>query len=724
MNLNNFSVLELIKAVVVLVWIIAGFILFYEDLTLIDEEVETVTPQEKETVKVIEKTIIKETVVVQSVPAPTLKAAPLPPVSEGDDTGSEEDNALANVIFFKKPIQSKKDFYERLPDAEKKEFKSLFIDEGPKHLVPSLQYTIGQNNDPFFTRAFNDIYAYRKVISPALLKRLTDEMVSLAGTDVEAQSLLLEAATRTAYAARTHRDHLALAQTLSAQDIELQKQHLKPKGKYVYSYVRQAIILEKQGKNEEALAVVEDALTRQLDDRTKGNFKARKERLLGLVKPKVVVLDLPKPTAKKPVLPPVAATDAEDDGEPNVMENVEFFKNPIVDRPEFYDQLTDAEKKEFRSYFVDLKEAHLVQGLVYTIQGDNKDYFKRVFNYVYLFRKTISLSLLVKLTHELLHLAGSDEETKTLIYETASRTAYYRRKDTKFLEQVEAWCLSDIDLHRSSFNSKNQYVYSFVRYAIVLEKQDRIPEALDLVKDALTRKLDDRTQGNYPERQIRLLGKMPKAPEPVKEEEPEEEVQDEAELENIQIFKTEIKAREGFYESLTADEQQEFDRYFVHEGSEHLAKELQYVKGGNNNQFFTKVFNFIYRYRKLISLGLLVKLSDELQSFTSGDPTVQTILYELAIRVAYFRRKVPAYLETAERWSRTDVQLHRTTLNSLNQYVYSFTRLAIILEKKKVFKEALELVEDALKRELNDKTRTGYEGRKVRILKKMAAIKS
>jgi hypothetical protein len=721
MNFNNMSLLELIKTLVVLVWIIAGFILFYEDLTLIDVEEETVPLAEK---KVIEKTtVIKETVVIQAA-APALVAPPLPPVSDQDDAGSEEDNVLANVIFFKKPIQSKNDFYDRLPEQEKKEFKSLFIDEGPKHLAKTLQYTPGQNNDPFFTRVFNDIYAYRKSISPSLLKRLTDELLALAGNDYAAQSLLLEAATRTAYAARSNTNQAQLAKTLSAQDIALQKQHLKPQGKYVYSYVRQAILLEKEGKIEEALAVVEDALSCKLDDRTKGNYQARKERLLKLMQPKEVVLNLPKPTAKKPALPPVSKTDAEDDGDQNVMEQVSFFKGTINDRPEFYDKLSDAEKKEFKRYFVDQQADHLVKGLVYTIQGDNQDYFKRVFNYIYLFRKTISLSLLTKLTDELLYLAGSDEETQSLIYETASRTAYYRRQDKAYLNEVETWCSKDIELQRSTFNTKNSYVYSYVRYAIVLEKADRIPEALDVVEDALNRQLDDRTQGNYAERKVRLLGKMPKAPEPVKEDEPEEEAQDEAELENIQIFKTAIKARAGFYESLTADEQTEFDRYFVNEGPEHLAKELQYVKGGNNDQFFTKVFNYIYRYRKLISHGLLVKLSDELQSFTAGDPDVQTILYELAIRVAYFRRKIQSYLDTSEQWSRLDVALHRSTLNSRSKYVYSFTRLAIILEKKKLFKEALELVEDAMSRGLNDKTRTGYEGRKVRILKKMAANKS
>jgi hypothetical protein len=216
--------------------------------------------------------------------------------------------------------------------------------------------------------------------------------------------------------------------------------------------------------------------------------------------------------------------------------------------------------------------------------------------------------------------------------------------------------------------------------------------------------------------------KEEKKPVVVAKEEPEEEEEeDESDLENIQIFKNVIEERKGFYESLTSDEQSEFKRYFVDKHEEHFAPELQYEIGKNNGDFFMRVFNYIYRYRRMISYGLLVKLSDELQSFSNGDPQTQTLLYEAAIRVAYFRRKSVQFLDISQVWSENDVKIHQTKLNSKNTYVYSFTRLAIILEKKKAFKEALELVEDALKRQLNDKTRTGYQGRKVRLTDKLGA---
>jgi hypothetical protein len=720
-TLNNMSFIEFLKTLLTVLWILAGFIIFYEDLTTKDvDETEALvlqTPTSSSTrvvEKVVQKVVERTTVIRQELKP---QAPTMPPISVRDDE-EKEDNVFKNIKIFAKPVQARQGFYERLTPTLQTEFKALFVEEGPQHLAKDLYYVIGEKNPAFFEYIFNDIYDYRKVISPALLDALMVELQTLAKDDPQAQTYLYEAGTRTAYTQRQKQGFLPLVDQWTAKDIALQTKHFKPKGQYVYSYARRAIYLEKQGNIEEAIQLVDAALALQLDDRTKGNYQARKERLLSLVKPTVTVLNLPTPTEKKPTPPPVKANESDDDGEENVMEKVVFFQGEIQDRPEFYDGLTDGEKTEFRRYFVDGKTDQLVKGLVYNIKGDNRDFFKRVFNYIYLFRKTISLSLLTKLTQELIHLSGNDEQTKSLVYEAASRTAYYRRKDKGFLEQVETWCLQDITIQQA-MNVKHEYAYSYVRYAILLEKADRIPEALALVEEALTRQLDDRTQGNYSERKIRLLGKMPKVVEPVKEEEPEEEA-DEAALENIQIFKTEVKERQGFYESLTSDEQQEFDRYFVLAGEQHLAKELQYTKGGQNNAFFTKVFNYIYRYRRLISSGLLIKLSDELQSFTQGDPSVQTILYELAIRVAYFRRKDSVFFQTAKLWAQQDVQLQQTTLNARDQYVYSFTRLAIILEKQKLYQEALALVDDALSRNLNDKTRTGYPGRRVRILKKMA----
>ena len=207
-------------------------------------------------------------------------------------------------------------------------------------------------------------------------------------------------------------------------------------------------------------------------------------------------------------------------------------------------------------------------------------------------------------------------------------------------------------------------------------------------------------------------------PKPVVKEEKEEEEEDA--MANVQIFKKKIKARATFYESLTDAQKAEFRSYFVDEGKDKLVKELTYSLKGNNDAFFERVFNYIFAFRKVISLGLLTKLTEELLSLSEGDSDVQTLLFEAAIRVAYARRKAVQFLDQAEVWSKEDVKLHQTKLNTKGKIVYSFTRLAIILEKKGQFKEALALVEESKSRNLKEKTKTGLEGRKARLLKKLA----
>jgi hypothetical protein len=202
--------------------------------------------------------------------------------------------------------------------------------------------------------------------------------------------------------------------------------------------------------------------------------------------------------------------------------------------------------------------------------------------------------------------------------------------------------------------------------------------------------------------------------------EPKEEVVEEDNaLENVKIFKKKIAARTTWYAGLTDIEKAEFRSYFVDDVETHLVKDLVYKLNGNNDAFFERVFNFIYVYRKLITSNLLQKLTDELLFFAENDAEVQTLVYEAATRVAYYRRKDKSMLTYAEKLARLDVALQQTVLNAKNRYVYSFTRLAIILERKGEINEALALVNDALARKLSDRTKTGYEGRKLRLEKRL-----
>jgi len=346
-TLNNMSFIEFLKTLLTILWIIAGFFLFFDDLTTMDVEEGEGSQQTSGAtqVKVIEK-VIERVVEKQTVIRTEMKqeAPVLPPVMGKDDEEREE-NAFKNIKIFKQPVKARKGFYEKLNPGLQKEFKGLFVDEGPNHLSKDLQYAIGGQNDAFFEYVFNDIYDYRKVITPELMEALMDELQTLAGQDAQAKSYLYEAGSRTAYTQRAKPGYLDLVDQWTASDIGIQQKQLKPTKQYVYSYARRAILLEKQGKIEEAMQLVDEAIPLQLDDRTKGNYQARKERLLGLLKPKVTVLNLPTPTEKKAALPPVRSNEFDDDGalEIEKVESSEQIQDFLDMDIEYYVYYTDGE---------------------------------------------------------------------------------------------------------------------------------------------------------------------------------------------------------------------------------------------------------------------------------------------------------------------------------------------------------------------------------------------
>jgi hypothetical protein len=281
-----------IKLSLIVLWFIAGVLLFSRD---VERDFPALKPAfdylglngKKPAKKVVAKPMVKKAPVVVPPPAkvvvkkkvvkkPTPKPAPLP---EPKEEVVEEDNALANVQIFKKKIKARTTWYASLTDAEKLEFRSYFVEDAPTHLVKDITYKLNGNNDQFFERVFNYIYEYRKVISSNLLQKLTDELLFFAEGDPEVQTLVYEAATRVAYYRRKDKTMLAYAETLARADVALQQGVLKAKNTYVYSFTRLAIILERRGDIQEAIALVDDALARKLTDRTKTGYQGRKERL-------------------------------------------------------------------------------------------------------------------------------------------------------------------------------------------------------------------------------------------------------------------------------------------------------------------------------------------------------------------------------------------------------------------------------------------------------------
>lgn len=201
------------------------------------------------------------------------------------------------------------------------------------------------------------------------------------------------------------------------------------------------------------------------------------------------------------------------------------------------------------------------------------------------------------------------------------------------------------------------------------------------------------------------------------DKEAEAEDEDDA-MTKVAFFSTPIVENKEFYQSLTVQEQAEFAELFIKDSPKHLEKSLQYQIGGDNTGFFSTVFNSIFKYRKIISLSLLVKIYQELIRLAGESWPSVTLLNEAMIRTAYARRKDADFLKQALVVSQADVLLQQQKLNPKHTFVYSYKRLAIILEKQKAYDQALHLVEDALKRHLTDKTVGEYAGRKARLLEK------
>ena len=69
-----------------------------------------------------------------------------------------------------------------------------------------------------------------------------------------------------------------------------------------------------------------------------------------------------------------------------------------------------------------------------------------------------------------------------------------------------------------------------------------------------------------------------------------------------------MQGNDYFYASLTPEERKQFDDLFIHCVLGENTRLPRYVVGGNNTEFFRKVFIFIGRYRAYISTSLLEKL--------------------------------------------------------------------------------------------------------------------
>jgi hypothetical protein len=77
------------------------------------------------------------------------------------------------------------------------------------------------------------------------------------------------------------------------------------------------------------------------------------------------------------------------------------------------------------------------------------------------------------------------------------------------------------------------------------------------------------------------------------------------------VFSKPFTAKADFFQRLPEALQVEFTQLFGEQNDRRLIPEISFVQGSANQAFFDKVFNFIYRLRKTISVGLLTRMVEE-----------------------------------------------------------------------------------------------------------------
>ena len=183
------------------------------------------------------------------------------------------------------------------------------------------------------------------------------------------------------------------------------------------------------------------------------------------------------------------------------------------------------------------------------------------------------------------------------------------------------------------------------------------------------------------------------------------------------IFKTPLKVKVDPVESYTPELKQSFNDTFVSEKRAVKVPELTYVPQTTNVPFYTNLFRYIHRFAGVLTEGLLASLTQSVIKLTD-DKDAQLKIVEASTRTAE-GLKTNQNQDYLLKILRRNVALNRDVLNPRNKYVYSYQRLATLLEEKGIYLEAVILVREAFERGLVDTLDMTFEKRLTRLEKKL-----
>ena len=183
------------------------------------------------------------------------------------------------------------------------------------------------------------------------------------------------------------------------------------------------------------------------------------------------------------------------------------------------------------------------------------------------------------------------------------------------------------------------------------------------------------------------------------------------------VFKKPLKIKVDPVDSYTPELKQNFNEVFVSEKRAVKIPELTYIPQTTNVPFYTNLFRYIHRFAGVISEGLLTNLTQSVIKLTD-DKESQLHIVEASTRTAE-GLKTNSNKDYLLKILRRNVALNRDVLNPRNKYVYSYQRLATLLEELGIYVEAVILVREAYERGLVDTPETTFEKRLTRLEKKL-----
>jgi TPR repeat protein len=194
-----------------------------------------------------------------------------------------------------------------------------------------------------------------------------------------------------------------------------------------------------------------------------------------------------------------------------ISETGEKVEKPIIGvgvRDEYYYNLPDELKPEFRELFVDEKRTSIPRLPSYVIDGDNTMFFRLVFTYITRYRKVISMELLDDLYEYLRKRFSTSALAVSKLNDKLIRIYFARRKDAGVEEKCENKCREDVDFCLKNVPNYPANLYSYKRLVMILENQNRLHEARALCETALELGLVDGTKAGYSGRMRRIDKKM------------------------------------------------------------------------------------------------------------------------------------------------------------------------------------------------------------------------